>query len=351
MFALKTANRKPVSGTSVSDNLLVDTLARQAMVMIARIAVSGGKRVPLSHLADHSFFELCTALQRSGLSQQVIADMFGITLRAYQYKMRRLAEGSTSRRRSLWQAIMRHLQQTPNPTRGQILQQFAREDSAIVAAVLRDLTASGIVTARGSGTRERYTLRAVSEVTDESDAALPPLVWVTVYLHGPLSRDALHNHLPRVSKDGMQRALLRLEEERRIDRSIEDGAEYFSSETCVIPVESLEGWQASLLDHFQAVANTIAGKVEQCCGAAPQDPLEGGSTFHFELDEDHPLHDKVVNLLSSMRAECIALWEEVEAYYETHSRRPERVFKHNFYMGQYRTRGLENPVVEKKNGR
>src|SRR5262245_30843037 len=82
--------------------LLIDALVPQMTVLIAQLATSGGVRAPLSHVANQVFLELANELAAQGVSRKVSADMFGMALRAYVRKVRRLDDSNTLQGRTLW---------------------------------------------------------------------------------------------------------------------------------------------------------------------------------------------------------------------------------------------------------
>jgi predicted acetyltransferase len=53
---------------------------------------------------------LVRELERQGIGQKVIADMFGLALRSYQQKVQRLSESATDRGLTLWEAVHAHIQ-------------------------------------------------------------------------------------------------------------------------------------------------------------------------------------------------------------------------------------------------
>ncbi len=73
--------------------LVIDAIVRQTTVLIAQVATSARMRAPLAHLANQTFLALTQELERQGLAQKVIADMFGLALRSYQQKVQRQCSG------------------------------------------------------------------------------------------------------------------------------------------------------------------------------------------------------------------------------------------------------------------
>ena len=72
--------------------LLMDGVVRQTTVLLAQLSTTAGARSPLAHVADQVFVELAREIESQGVRRQVVADMFGMALRSYQKKMRRLTE-------------------------------------------------------------------------------------------------------------------------------------------------------------------------------------------------------------------------------------------------------------------
>ena len=59
---------------------LIDSIVRQTTVLIAQISTSAGIRAPLAHVADQVFLDLAREIERQGVRQKVVADMFGVAL-------------------------------------------------------------------------------------------------------------------------------------------------------------------------------------------------------------------------------------------------------------------------------
>ena len=144
----------------MNTGLLIEALVRQTMVLIATLAATTGERSPLSRVADQVFANLVAELKAQGVGNKLIADMFGMALRTYHYRMARVAESATDRGRSVWEAVLGHIQQHGVLLRTDVLRRFQRDDPEVVRSVLRDLVehptgvAAGEHTARPTG-RER----------------------------------------------------------------------------------------------------------------------------------------------------------------------------------------------------
>ncbi len=174
---------------------LIQAIVRQTTVLIAQLATSGGFRAPLAQLANQVFQDLAMALGRQGVSRKVSADMFGMGLRTYQRRLRRITESSAERGRSLWEAVLDHIRTRGIVSRTEILRAFSTDNDVLLRGVLFDLCDSRLVFQAGQGAQAVY--RAVSE--DELGAVgaarsadgLDELVWAIGYREGPLSRDEL----------------------------------------------------------------------------------------------------------------------------------------------------------------
>jgi hypothetical protein len=79
----------------VNTTLLIDALMRKTTVLLATLATATGQRTPLARVANQVFTDLVAELKTQGLGSKVIADMVGMALRTYHYRMARLAESAT----------------------------------------------------------------------------------------------------------------------------------------------------------------------------------------------------------------------------------------------------------------
>src|SRR5215470_16531499 len=104
--------------------LLIDAVVRQTTVLIAQLAPAAGSRAPLAHTANQVFVDLVRELKEQGLGSKVIADMFGMALRTYHAKVRRLGESSTFRGRSLWATVLGYLQDRETVAQSEVLYRF-----------------------------------------------------------------------------------------------------------------------------------------------------------------------------------------------------------------------------------
>ena len=314
--------------------LLIDAIVRQTTVLIAQLATAGGVRAPLSHIAGNVFVTLARELEQQGISRKVSADMFGMALRTYQRKTQRLRESQTERGRSLWEAVFDHLGRREVVTRREVLERFHRDDEALVRGVLHDLTESGLVFASGSGARTAYRVASEDELTrlrklgDDSD--VDAFVWALVYREGPLTRAALAERCT-LRSEILDASLARLLAAARIHERPAEPPLYASSEL-VIGLEQAAGWEAAVLDQFQAMVKTICLKLALEPAARASDAI-GGSTYTFIVWPGHPLRDEVFSQLRRFRTAASELRQRVDAYNRT-SGIPERYARVISYGGQ-----------------
>ena len=152
--------------------VLINSMVRQVTVLIAQLATSGGVRAPLAQVANQVFVELANELEAQGVSRKVSADMFGMALRAYIRKVRRLTESATESEKTLWQAVLELIRKESFVPRSRVLARFQRDGELEVSSILKDLSDSGLVLSSGSG--EGNTARRVTS-GDPRTAAAPPV--------------------------------------------------------------------------------------------------------------------------------------------------------------------------------
>jgi hypothetical protein len=307
--------------------VLIDSVVRQITVLIAQLATSGGIRAPVAHLANQVFVELARELESQGVSRKVSADMFGMALRAYIRKVRRLSEGQTERGRTLWQALLDFIRQEKMVSRARVLSRFSRDDELSLSSVLHDLTESGLVFASGSGDRSVFRAASDSELGELSllsgEEGLDELLWVIIYREGPLGDAALAERLSRPA-DQLQPALGRLMGDGRVQRS----GDAYTASSFVVPLGSPVGWEAAVFDHLQAVVQTICQRLSRMSGSgaatggsksdSARDTPIGGSTYSFDIWPGHPLEGEVKGQLDAIRARCGELRCRVDAHNAEH---------------------------------
>lgn len=312
--------------------LLIDGIVRQTTVLIAQLSTASGVRAPLAHVADQVFVELAREIESQGVRRQVVADMFGMALRSYQKKMRRLTESESVRERTLWEAVLDFIEKE-QPTRARILERFDNDGEREVAAVLRDLVRSGLVCTTGTGESAVHgvtseTMRDKLERQQDLDS-VANLAWLKIFRHEARTREELALNL------GVDDALARaaVDELIRSGRVSEDGGK-LTSGNVALPIGAEQGWEAAIVDHFRAVSVAIATKVREGLGGARASDRVGGSTFTFTVTPGHPHETEVYELLRKTRLGTQALWDRVAAHNEEHPPDPEKSTRVSFYVGQ-----------------
>jgi hypothetical protein len=318
--------------------LLIDSIVRETMVLIAQLATSGGLRAPLAHVAGQVFLDLAKQLESQGVPKKVTADMFGLALRTYQRRTQRLTQSRTDRGRSLWEVVFDFIRKSDLVTREDILRRFRHDDEASLRGVLHDLTESGLVFASGSGRRAAYRAASDDElgkVRRDADAeGLDAFVWGLVYREGPVAAEHLldSSGLEQVTLDRSLASLLASGRIERVESA--DGVHYRSREL-VLRSDDPAGWEASVLDHFAAVARTITRKLTADPPAGRSDEV-GGSTYHFVVWRGHPFEDEVLGELRRFRERMSALRARIDRFNAEQSV-PNRTVRVDAYYGQSAT--------------
>ena len=302
--------------------LLVDAIVRQTVVLIATLATGAGQRPSLSHIADQVFAELVRALKEQGLSNKLVADMFGIALRTYHTRVAQLAESHSQQGRSLWEAVYGLIQAKGQVGRAAVLDSFQSDDPAMVRAVLRDLVGSGLVYKTGRGERTCYRAPSSNDPTELSRAGvtLERMVLVALHRHGPASDSELRELLP-VDDDGeWTRALSQLEADGLLVREGTGDAVRYRCERCIIPFGDEVGWEAAVFDHYQAMVAALVTKLRLGTRRAGLADQIGGSTFVFDLYDGHPMQSEVLGFLKAMRTHGLELRRRLDDHDDNHPR-------------------------------
>jgi hypothetical protein len=261
-----------------------------------------------------------------------------MALRSYQKKLRRLTASESAADRTLWSAALEHIRQHQPVRKSDLLRRFARDGEREVGSIINDLVGSGLIYQTGRG------LAALYRVTSEPDLrklagsddpeALAPVVWSAVFDRPGTSENELDAQLG-AGPEVVQRAVQLLIQEGRLRRDAPGSDAPLHAEDLVVPVGATHGWEVAVHDHFRAVANAIASKLQQGTVQARGSDVVGGATLSFDVHAAHPYRAQVVGLLAETRARANALWNELEAF---NARNPlaeaerERLF---FYFGQY----------------
>jgi len=317
-------------------NGLIDSIVRQTTVLIAHLATAAGVRAPLAHVANQVFLDLVGELRTQGVGGKVIADMFGMALRTYHARVRRLSESATDRGRTLWEAVFDYLQDKPVVRRADVLHRFRHDDEGTVRGVLNDLVESGMVFRSGRGERTVYRAAGPDEMAEESvdpvdGAAAMALVAINRYQ--PVTQAQIRD-VVRLEEEMLELALARLESDGRAKRTPKPTGAVWGCDECVIPFNTEVGWEAAVFDHFQALVTALCSKLRVGDTRARRDDAVGGSTYGLDVWPGHPLEDEVYGLLNHTRDLASALRQRVEAHNKAHPPAEDSARRVIFYVGQ-----------------
>lgn len=316
---------------------LIDSIVRQTTVLIAQLSTASGIRSPLSHVADQVFLSLAEEIESQGVSRKVAADMFGLALRGYQRKMARLGDAASRHERTLWQAMLEHLEQRGPVTRKELLGRFSGSEGNLVLAVAADLANGGLVYRSGQGDATVYG--AMPEASrqrfaeEEELNALAGFIWLAAFRNPRSTEDELRRKVNETSSN-FSRALDALVGAGRVRRVSADGESVIEAEPFVIPVGSGDGWQAAVFDHFQAVTTAIAAKLQSRGARSNSNDDVGGTTLHFGIHAAHPHAAEVLESLRRTRESMLALWQKVTEHNIAHPVPEDERTVVTFYFGQ-----------------
>lgn len=314
--------------------MLIDEIVRQTTVLIAQLSTSTGLRAPLSHIADQVFLELARELEGQGVRRKVVADMFGMALRSYQVKVRRLNDNSDSTTGTLWQRLYADLSES-SATRADLEKRYRPCSPKQIAAALQDMVQSGIAYSSGRGPETLFGL--TTEVDREQISASQQrrihsdLCWYLVASGSATSRAELVATL-RVDAVVVDQALSELIR----DGVVSEAEGRLDAVSFEVGVGAEGGWETSVFDHFRAVTTAIAAKVNRPVAAA--DDQIGGGTRNFVIYPSHPYAPQVYALLSETRSRTRELWRRVTEYNEQ-TPPPPATDRVTFYFGQNVVRG------------
>lgn len=92
----------------------------------------------------------------------------------------------------------------------------------------------------------------------------------------------------------------------------------FSSARLEVPLGQSHGWEAAVLDHFQAMVTAIVTKLRDGAAGANLGDLVGGSTWTLEVGKGHPLREEAVSTLARLRREIEDLRKRIDAHNAAH---------------------------------
>jgi hypothetical protein len=313
--------------------LLVEGIMQQTIALIAQLSTAAGLRAPLSNIADRVFVDLAREIEAQGVGRKVVADMFGMALRTYQKRVQRLSESSSLQGKTLWQAVLDELRDGP-ATRRRLRERFEYDGEREVGAVLNDLLNSGLIYCSGRGDAAIFGLTSAKDkqiLTEQDDAdTLASMLWLAVHAHEPVAAPEVLAHFSG-DRSRVQRALDELIKEGIVQT---DADGLLRANALVIPLNSEQGWETAVLDHFRAVTNAVAAKLRQGRPQAQERDVTGGATLRFQISPEHPEREAVLALLQKTRTHANELWAKVRAHNDQFPIADDASVTVTFYFGQ-----------------
>jgi len=300
----------------MNTHLLIDSIVQQTMVFIAQLATAGGVRAPLAHVADQVFLDLTHELTAQGVTKKVIADMFGMALRTYHRRVQETLQSQTDTDRTVWEGVLDFVRSQEPVSALDVQQRFSRDDAEVVSGVLNDLVNSGLAYRAGRGDRAVY--RAAQEADflasdDEARAARRWLVWLTVYRKGPATAAQVAEQA-RLPDGECVLALGELLQEGKASVSEDNGEQRFSAARFEVPVGEAHGWEAAVLDHYQALVSSVCQKLTERGPKARAADTTGGSTWSLDVWPGHPLEAEAKGTLRRVRLEMEHLRQRIDEH-------------------------------------
>jgi hypothetical protein len=280
---------------------------------------------------------LANEIEAQGVGRKVVADMFGMALRAYQKKVQRLTESASVRDKTLWEAVLEFVGQHAPVVRARVLERFERDGERETIAVLTDLVNSGLIYSSGRGAASLYGVTTASErerLTQEADAeSLRGMLWGLVYRSPDIDSETMQQ-LVKCTPELFQTVMDQLVDEGRVNRVQEASQTRYRATHFLVPVGTELGWESAVLDHFQAVTRAIGTKLERGLLRSNSRDVLGGSTLRFQITSEHPYAERVLSTLGRVRAEIEELWQEVSRHNDAHPIALEERIDVCFYYGQ-----------------
>jgi hypothetical protein len=321
----------------VNTQLLVHGLVQQTMVLLAQVATAGGLRAPLARVANQVFLDLTGELSAQGLGKPVIADMFGMALRTYHRKVRALSASQTDQGRSVWEAVLEFVREQQPVSGRKVHERFRHDDAQVLSGVLNDLTHSGLLYRSGRAQDAMYRAADAADFGSQQDEgrreAEEYLVWLATYRRGPVELPAIAEAV-KLPENVCERALERLVQEGRVRALCDANTMRYVSERFDVPVGAEAGWEAAVLDHFQALVAALCVKLRAGSSRSQHDDATGGGTYTLDVWPGHPLELEARTLLARVRT----LVSDLRARVDAHNAASAPPASHTpvvFYMGQY----------------
>jgi hypothetical protein len=318
---------------------LIHAVVQQTMVLVAHLATAGGVRAPLARVANQVFADLTEQLSAQGVTKTVIADMFGMAISTYHRRVRAASESRTDAGRSVWEAVLEFIRDKEPVSAAAILGRFARDDAAVVASVLKDLGDSGIVYRAGRGQQAVYRVASPADFAsvdgDSRSEAVRHILWLTIVRQGPIAIESLAEETGE-PVEACRELVELLVSAGLVERRQSGTRVVYESMRFDVPVGTSQGWEAAVLDHFQAVVTALCVKLRLGASRSAADDAVGGGTYTLDVWPGHPLEAEARGTLARLRAGIAELRERIDQYNATHERPATGADREvTVYVGQY----------------
>jgi hypothetical protein len=307
-----------IASPPVTIQLLIDAIFRQTTVLIAQLATTGRARTSLSDVAEQIFHNLSMELSNQGVSQKVAADMFGMALRTYRRRVQRLSESRTVAGRSLWEALYNFIAERRIVTQVEVLDRFRRDDQDMLRGLLQDLVDGGLVFRAGRGSNATYRAASPADLAyasndGEATDAVDALLLAIIFRKGSMDRETLASSVSLRPSD-LAESIDRLLASSRLVEESEGVRSMLRVPSLIATAEAPIGWEAAVIDHFQAVVATICQKLEARSSEPASRDQVGGSTYTLEVWPGHPLEDEARGQLRRFREVLSGLRRRIEEH-------------------------------------
>lgn len=329
--------------------VLIDAIVRQTSVLVAQLAVAGG-RPSLAHTSNQIFIDVVRELKQQGVGNKVIADMFGMALRTYHDRVKRLEQEARYGGCSLWEAVLSYVADTGTVSQADVLARFRNEDALTLRGVIKDLVDSGRVLRTGRGNAVFFRCADANPPDLTSGLAVHPndrrvanLVWVAVSRLGECTFARVCEQVPSHEAE-LHRALALLVSENKLRAIVDETGTRYAASECVIGSKDPFGWEAAMYDHYQAMVQALCARLTRG-EAEASESRGGGSTYTYVISQEHPLHDEVMGFLNDVRRQAEELRKRVTDHNRMH---PESIQNNPLRVTTYVGQSSRVPSFERQ---
>ena len=299
---------------------LVERMVPLMAELFATLKANDPLRMDFADIAHKTLLDIVEVLRDEGVTQEVIAESLGLTISGFYKKVRELREvyedtsGSRRAAPSLIEAVYAWVSEnatTIEPiSHAAIRTRFKATPKERLNAVLRYLVQFNLLSASGHGERRQFRIvpRQVS-----SEATYHDLM-VMLYREGPLTLDQMATTL-ELLPSMCDAHLETMREAGCLEETIApDGTRRFRATRYHVPVDTPDGFEAALFDHFSAVSRAMCQKVRLARYSASSHERIGGATYAFDVPVDSPEYAEISAFLSETRGRLEGWLEAVQKY-------------------------------------